>query len=102
MRKLVRDKIPDIIKAQDGVANTEIASGDMEYCKLLTSKLQEEVLELLSANTKAEKIEEMADVLEVLDAICEFNEIDMRSVMDTKSKKFAERGGFGGRIVLIK
>jgi len=102
MKKLIRDKIPSIIERQGRQVNTEIVQNDVEYYKFLTDKLYEEVQELLSATTKESKIEEMADVLEVLDAICEFNKIDRQSVLNSKNKKLLERGGFKNRIVLVK
>ena len=102
MKKLVRDKIPAIIKAQGRIPNIETIKNDEEYYKFLTDKLYEEIEELLLASSREEKIEEMADVFEVLDAICEFNKIDKSSVLSCKNRKFDERGSFKDRIILIK
>ena len=66
MGKLVRDKIPQIIIDAGKKPITEILSEE-RYLEELDKKLEEEVAEY-----KADKsIEEMADVLEVLFAICE-------------------------------
>lgn len=63
--KLVRDKIPEIIEADGKVCRTHILSNE-EYIVALEAKLNEEVAEY-----QADKnLEEMADVLEVLHAIC--------------------------------
>ena len=63
--KLVRDKIPEIIEADGKTCKTRILS-DEEYIASLEAKLNEEVAEY-----QADKnLEEMADVLEVLQAIC--------------------------------
>ena len=63
--KLVRDKIPEIIEADGKVCRTHILSNE-EYIAALEVKLNEEVAEY-----QADKnLEEMADVLEVLHAIC--------------------------------
>lgn len=64
--KLVRDKIPAIMQA-DGEHCTvmQIATDDVLYNKLLMQKLVEEVMEF----TAVGNTEELADVLEVLDAI---------------------------------
>lgn len=63
--KLVRDKIPEIIEADGKTCKTKILS-DEEYIAALETKLNEEVAEY-----QADKnLEEMADVLEVLQAIC--------------------------------
>ena len=56
--KLVRDKIPEIIKSEGTVPITHIAS-DEEYKQKLKAKFQEEVDEFLEDNNK----EELADIL---------------------------------------
>lgn len=94
--KLVRDKIPQIVESRGGVAITHIAN-DTEYWQRLRTKLQEEVGEFLE-DTNIE--EELADVLEVIRAICEFKGIDPVGLEKLRDKKATERGGFGARIVL--
>ena len=66
MGKLVRDKIPEIIKNDGKTPIIEILSNE-DYLKELDKKLNEEVTEYQADKS----IEEMADVLEVLFAICE-------------------------------
>ena len=66
MGKLVRDRIPKII-INDGKKPIVKTLIDEEYLKELDKKLNEEVAEYQSDKS----IEEMADVLEVLYAICE-------------------------------
>ena len=63
--KLVRDKIPEIIEADGKTCKTHILSDD-EYLAALETKLNEEVAEYQIDKN----LEEMADVLEVLRAIC--------------------------------
>ena len=93
--KLVRDKIPEIIKSKGGVSVTHIV-GDKEYWLKLKEKLQEEVKEF----SEAESIEEMADVLEVIDAIVDFKKFDKKELQEVKNKKLKERGGFKNKIIL--
>lgn len=93
--KLVRDKIPDIIKKNGGNPVTHIAD-DEEYWMKLREKLEEETGEFLASD----KIEEVADILEVLDAICEYKGIDKNKILEIKDKKRAERGGFKNKIIL--
>jgi len=59
--KLVRDKIPEVIKATGKECDFEIAPKEERY-KLLEAKLNEEVNEFL----EDKNLEELADVMEVL------------------------------------
>jgi len=93
--KLVRDKIPEYIKSKGGTPITHIAD-DKEYGQKLNEKLLEEVNEF----TKAETIEELADILEVVDAICDYKKFDKEELEKTKNKKAQERGKFESRIIL--
>ena len=65
--KLVRDRIPDITRAKGRHPKTHVA-GDEEYWEKLLKKLDEEVSEY----KKSGDPEELADVLEVIKAICRF------------------------------
>lgn len=94
--KLVRDHIPEIIEKNGQTAYVTVL-GDEEYKKALEEKLKEEVNEYISDNS----VEELADILEVLDAILQFRNISWEDVMDTKKKKKEQRGGFDKRLFLI-
>lgn len=94
--KLVRDYIPEIIEKNGQTACVTVL-GDEEYKKALEEKLKEEVNEYISDNS----VEELADILEVLDAILQFRNISWEDVMDTKKKKKEQRGGFDKRLFLI-
>ena len=93
--KLVRDKIPEHIKSKGGIPIIHIAN-DEEYWQKLKEKLQEEIKEFL----EAESIEEMADVLEVIDAILLYKKFDKKELQKIKNKKLEERGGFKDKIIL--
>ena len=94
MVKLVRDRIPEIIEASGKTPITHIAS-DEEYWKELKIKFLEEVNEYL----KDDNEEELADVLEVMDAICEFKKIDKEELERARLDKKEKRGGFDKRII---
>ena len=65
-----------------------------EYQTYLFAKLMEECAEVIGANTKEQTTEELADLLEVVDAIrAEFN-ISLMDVKETKTQKKCEKGGF--------
>ncbi len=93
MGKLVRDLIPDIIKADGKVPITRILSED-EYIRELDNKLNEEVAEYQADKS----IEEMADVLEVLFAVCEARGYSVEQLMTVRQEKQDKRGGFKNRI----
>ena len=93
--KLVRDKIPEIIEADGKVCRTHILSNE-EYIVALEAKLNEEVAEY-----QADKnLEEMADVLEVLQAICIARGYSLEELEVLRAKKVSERGGFADKIFL--
>jgi len=93
--KLVRDRIPEIIMASGKEAKYHIAT-KQEYQTLLKEKLMEECREYL----ESEDVEELADILEVVEALVENSEVAWVKLMEMKIKKARERGGFLERIVL--
>lgn len=93
--KLVRDKIPEIIEADGKECKTRILSND-EYIAALEAKLNEEVAEY----QVDKNLEEMADVLEVLQAICTARGYSMDELEAMRAKKAEKRGGFRERIFL--
>ena len=93
--KLVRDKIPEHIKKRGGKPTAHIADKS-EYWKKLKEKLFEEVEEFKSN----ENIEELADILEVLDAIIDYKGFNKKEISSIKKDKAKERGKFKKRIIL--
>jgi predicted house-cleaning noncanonical NTP pyrophosphatase (MazG superfamily) len=65
-----------------------------EYQTYLFAKLMEECAEVIGANTKEQTTEELADLLEVIDAIREEFEISVMDVKEVKTQKKCEKGGF--------
>ena len=93
--KLVRDKIPEKLKNKGLEYITHIAS-DEEYNKKLLEKLSEEVNEFLIDKNE----EELADILEVIDAIIEYKNFDKENIKKLKQKKKEKNGGFKYKIIL--
>ena len=91
--KLVRDKIPQIIVADGKKPVARILSQE-EYLLELDKKLNEEIAEYQADKS----IEEMADVLEVLFAICEARGHSVEELMEVRNEKREARGGFDEKI----
>ncbi|SEO12321.1 Predicted house-cleaning noncanonical NTP pyrophosphatase, all-alpha NTP-PPase (MazG) superfamily [Amphibacillus marinus] len=97
--KLVRDKIPSIINKSGKLAQICILS-DAEYQDALSEKLNEEIEELIEAQTREERLEEADDVLTVLEAfLCHYG-LTMQEVEQVKVNKEVSHGGFSQRIFL--
>jgi predicted house-cleaning noncanonical NTP pyrophosphatase (MazG superfamily) len=95
MPKLVRDKIPEIIIQNGQQPNIRILN-DEEYKIELAKKLIEEANEFQSDLN----IDELADVLEVIDAIIIAYGFDKDTLEKVKQKKNQERGKFDKKIFL--
>ena len=98
--KLVRDNIPDIIIENGGESITRVL-GDTEYKKELENKLFEEYNEVLNAKGQ-DRVEELADMLEVIQALAKLEEVTLKDVVDLAEQKRNKRGAFNDRIFLEK
>ncbi len=97
--KLVRDKIPEVIRQAGKQPVTDTLSPDA-MAAALDRKLQEEVREYLESSS----MEEMADVLEVLHGIAFHKGIAWDEIEAVRIRKREERGGFekGVRLLEVK
>lgn len=93
--KLVRDRIPEIIDASGEHPVTHVAD-DAEYERRLGDKLLEEAAEF----DESGDLEELADVLEVIDAILAFDGSSRAELDEQRREKRENRGGFDERVVL--
>tara|TARA_R110002020_G_scaffold475873_1_gene713482 strand:- start:919 stop:1230 length:312 start_codon:yes stop_codon:yes gene_type:complete len=93
--KLVRDKIPEILKRMGKKHSCRTASQE-EYEQKLWEKLNEEVEEF----KKVPCDEEMADILEVVGAIMEHYGLDPYEVETAQQAKSGSRGSFKRRTIL--
>ena len=97
--KLIRNKIPQIIKANGKTPTTRILPEE-EYIKRNLQKTEEELTEYLEADTKEHKLEELSDLLELINALAEYEGTTLEEIDKIRKKKAAERGGFQNRIFL--
>ena len=93
--KLVRDRIPEIIETTGKTCVTEILSRDA-YIQKLDEKLNEELAEY----QQSKSLEELADLLEVMDAVVKARGYTWEALTALKEEKYAARGGFEQQILL--
>ncbi len=98
MGKLVRDRIPEIIEASGRTPEVRVLE-PAAYEQALLDKLLEEATELRDA-APDDRLEEAADVYEVLVAVAELIGVELRDIEDRAAFKRAERGGFRERLWL--
>ncbi len=94
-KKLVRDRIPEIIEAAGKKPVTHILD-EAAYLSELDRKLNEECAEY----QESKNLEELADMLEVMHAIAEARGYSIAELEAARMDKAAERGGFRERIYL--
>ncbi|MCU0544488.1 MAG: nucleoside triphosphate pyrophosphohydrolase [Oscillatoriaceae cyanobacterium Prado104] len=98
--KLVRDRIPEIIRQSGN--NCEIAIlSDAEYRQALRLKLIEEAAEVAEAEGE-DLVTELADLYEVIDALVASYEIAGDRVLQEQIKRRQARGGFAKKIMLLR
>lgn len=90
--KLVRDKIPEIIKASGKTCEIGILS-DEEYLQMLDKKLDEELAEY----HQEQNLEELADLLEVLYATAKARGYSIEELEQVRVEKQKARGEFKKR-----
>lgn len=92
--KLVRDNIPDQLRAR-GISFEEQRVASMEeYKEELIKKVGEESTEFLADKS----VEELADLVEVIEALKKFPEY--ANLEEVRRDKYNDKGGFDKRIIL--
>lgn len=98
--KLVRDKIPNIIEEKGETPVIKILD-ESDYKKELEKKLYEEYKEVIEASGD-DRIEELADMLEVIKALASLENKNLNDIIDIADKKNKKRGAFDEKIFLEK
>lgn len=99
--KLVRDRIPEIIK-QNGETPFVRILNEKEYRVELERKLLEEYHEVLDADNREHRLEELADMLEVISALSILEASSLEEVNSIMEEKHQKRGGFSKKLFLEK
>lgn len=94
--KLIRDKIPEIIKV-DGNEYEIRTLNNEEYLSELNKKLGEELKEYYESG----EVEELADITEIIYAIAKYKGVDQQEFDSIRRKKAEKKGGFDKKLYLI-
>ena len=97
VQKLIRDRLPAIMRAQ-GLQVFDRRLNDAEFIAALKDKLLEEAQEVGAATSLADLIDELADVMEVVAALADASGVPLQAVEERRQAKRAERGGFAERV----
>ncbi len=98
--KLIRDKIPEIIK-KNGDKCSVRALDDGEYKKELLKKIVEEANEAFQAgDDKKELSKEIGDILEVINYLISAFGLDKKEIEKIRQERKKSRGGFDKKLFL--
>lgn len=99
--KLIRDRITELIE-KDGLEFKTRILDDKEYKQELLKKIVEEAQEVFETTTREDLITELADVLEVIEAIVVANDFNPSEIEKVRMDRKEKRGGFKKKIFLEK
>lgn len=91
--KLWRDKAVDLMENMGSKIHWHKLN-DIEFVSELKVKFIEESQEVYNAKSKQELMEELADVLEVIDAFASVYNFSFKDIVEIKNRKHQKRGGF--------
>lgn len=98
--KLIRDNIPSIIEMDNRICIITILD-DEQFLDELKKKLVEESNEVVSAHTRDELINELADIQEIIDKLKEIYIIDQNEIASAQSMKAQKNGKFDKKLFLV-
>lgn len=99
--KLVRDNIPSLQK-KEGAETTYRTLSTEEHALQLRTKLVEEAGEVNESATRKELVSELADVLQVLESLCEAEGVSLDEVRKAQADKRDHAGAFNDRVFIEK
>ncbi len=95
MFKLIRDKVPELVKKSGSFVNYATAENDELYISMLRGKLAEETNEFLTSGS----VEELVDIVTVINTILAINKISKEDFEKLYNTKLEKNGGFEKRYI---
>lgn len=99
--KLVRDRIPELLRFRGVHCTTKQAEGS-EYMDALNRKLQGSIAKYLFSKEGKHQLENLADVLEIIRAIIAEKGVDTHELEEIRQSLLEEKGGFENHLILEK
>ena len=92
--KLVRDNIPDMIRAKRVACEVVQITDIQEFQQELLKKIKEEAAALALVRSREDFLNEYADLMIVLNALMQQMEITPEEVSKAKANNYLKKGGF--------
>lgn len=99
--KLIRDRIPEIIRADGREVATTTLEEDKEFLQFLLKKAVEEAEELAHSENESNLLEEVADLREIIDTILALKGVSEEQIQAIQDEKREKRGGFTLRLLML-
>ena len=98
--KLIRDNVPNTIRAKGDECEVREIQDDNEYEQELLKKVSEESFALTQVHSRDEFLSEYVDLAEVLDALCEHLKCSPEEIHIAREQNRQKKGGFTKRYFL--
>lgn len=99
--KLVRDRVPDVMRERGATFVVETLADDAVYAVQLANKLVEEAREVAAADARESIVSELGDLLDVVDELRRLHRIGDDELAQSRARQFARKGGFAKRLLLV-
>lgn len=99
--KLVRDNIPDKIRAKGEACEVRLVTDMQEFQQELMKKIKEEAASLSMTRTKEEFLDEYADLMLVLETITEQLGVTASEISQVRADNLLKKGGYKHQHFLV-
>lgn len=102
-KKIIRDKLHTSIKKSGKGHLLSQITDPLDILIYLKEKIVEEAIEVHDSHDIEDLKEELADIYEVMECICELTGLTIDDIIEKKIKKFLEKGSFKeGHLLEVK